>query len=479
VNLVASLMIPLDTSLLAPGAIPAPLPRNPTPEEIAARQAEIDANPIANAIKNSLALGLGVPTSSLTITDIRIVDGGLVVEAGRRQLREDLIQLAERRQLQGSGLMNGSCGNDCDTVEVDFIITLSPADADAAQSKTTPMVNFTMPDIYIPPGSTIAGIPIQIFGSDIVLSPLREYAYFSTGTCPVGYTCSNTCGDAGLVADDIWTCTENGVAVLLEACAANGLGPAPETNQTCCRAPEPDTCYATAQQLMPPPPEPEPPEPETEPAPEPEPFPEPEPEPYPEPEPAPEPEPSPEPEPEPIPEPIETDWWPFDEQMTYVIVGGGGSISLVFTLVCCKKIYNKCTGKGGGAAARRGKHPYGVKLAAVKHEEMWKQMVQASSKKERKARGKGVHKLKGVRSPMKELQIERLRESLDGGGGRRDRAPMGEVSQVSDRYEVPAPPLDLDPPVTPPLEDTYAQGASSATGSGGRDAGREGKRLEP
>merc|ERR1719329_633466 len=72
VKLASAVTVPVDITALAADAIPDPLPPNPSESEIAEKQAELAANPIANAAKASLSTGLGIVEPAITITSLSV-----------------------------------------------------------------------------------------------------------------------------------------------------------------------------------------------------------------------------------------------------------------------------------------------------------------------------------------------------------------------------------------------------------------------
>jgi hypothetical protein len=372
VLLAAAVTIPVEEEALPDDAVPPPLPSDAV-SEVEARQNDLLSNLIAMAIRASLAEALGVPESAITITDMVTVDSG-----DRRRRRH-------RRRLQVQGIS-------IDGITIYFVVSVTADQADAVRAAAN---DLSLPDIVIPGEATASGLPITVSGDFIALNvALKEYSYFRTGTCPIGLTCSNRCGTEAITSVDVWTCTEDGMAVLHDVCIARGLGSAPETRQVCCPAPAPDTCIASAQDLMPPPPEPEPPEPEPEPEP-----------------------PAMDcvgawgnwsdcnttcgggiqdrnytvtvpayadgaacdvvdggsgtqecnveacpPEPEPEPE-EEEHWWPFSPMVTYIIIGGG-SCFMCMLIACCCWLLRKC---------RKGK-PYEESPSLTPQEELQKVM---------------------------------------------------------------------------------------------------------
>ena len=383
-QLASSVTVPIDLTALSTDALPPPLPADATAEEIAARQAELETNPVALAIRASIAAALGVPESYISITDL------VFEEAGDRRRR---VQRRRQQRRLGEGVSIGG-------IVVRFVITLPPDEVDAVQ-EAAEQDDFAIPDVVIPAEATASGEPITVDSADIVAEPLRSYSYFSTGTCPDGLECSNMCGTEAIVSADVWTCLEDDTAVPLDVCVTNGIGAVPESEQMCCRAPDPDACTPSAQDLIVPEPAPEPPEPEPEPEPEP---PEPEPEP-PEPEHT-EPDPSPEPEPEPIPEPIETDWWPFDQTETLIIAGAGGGVLLAVCLFACRALLRS-------RSRPRPQHNYktrmGSRVAMVHHQKLYEQVVKDTAKMSKK---KKMKKMKKMAKPAPEV-VGRVARALE------------------------------------------------------------------
>ena len=234
VHLASSVMIPVAENALADDAVPAVLASDAM-AEVQARQIELLSNPIAMLLRARLAEALGVQESAIVMMD-------MVFNSGDR-----------RRRLQ-----SGSEG-----ITFYFVVSVHPDQVDAVRAAAR---GLTIGSIIIPAEAAASGHPITIDNLELDIT-FQHYAYFRTGTCPFGLPCSNRCGVEEITSADVWTCTEDGVPVIADVCLARGLGPAPETSSTCCPAASPDTCIASARDLMPPAPEPEPPEPEPEPEP--------------------------------------------------------------------------------------------------------------------------------------------------------------------------------------------------------------------
>eukprot|EP01052_Picozoa_sp_SAG31_P015319 SAG31_NODE_981_length_10558_cov_2.972273_10_plen_871_part_00 len=184
VNLAAKVHLPLDTSSLNLASL-----EN-------ASVAEIDANPIAGAVKTSLAAALTeVEESDITIT-------GISITTARR-----------RRRLQA---VNG--------IAVDYTIALPPATATTVKTASTSM---TVPDIVVPAAATTDGVAITVASSDIVAPALKSYSWVK-----VAATCPTACGTASSTPVDTYSCKEDGVIASDGDCT--GAGHAKPSSTTSC-----------------------------------------------------------------------------------------------------------------------------------------------------------------------------------------------------------------------------------------------------
>ena len=205
-----------------------------------ASAAEIDASPLATAVKDSLQTALVGSMPGLTgrAADITILS----------------LSTARRRRLQtGSGL------------EVDYKIEVPAAQATTAVKEAATTAAEAITSVAIPAAATVSGTDITPTVT-ATAEAFVSYSYVKTaGTCPSA-ACSDACDATEVTAADAYACHADGVA---EADSTNcdGAGlTAPTSATVCCAAADTDTCIAA--------PSPEP-EPEPEPTPDPDPDPDP------------------------------------------------------------------------------------------------------------------------------------------------------------------------------------------------------------
>lgn len=199
---------------------------------------DVDASPLATAVKGSLVTALASAMTGLTADDITI----LSLSTARRR----------RRRLQ-TGLA------------VDYKIEVPAAEATTAVKEAATTAAEAITTVTIPAAATVSGTDITPTVT-ATAEAFVSYSYVKTaGTCPSA-ACSDACDATEVTAADAYACHADGVA---EADSTNcdGAGlTAPTSATVCCAAADTDTCIAA--------PSPEP-EPEPEPTPDPDPDPDP------------------------------------------------------------------------------------------------------------------------------------------------------------------------------------------------------------
>jgi hypothetical protein len=158
---------------------------------------DVDTSPAATAIKAGLVSGLGASLGEdVTITVLSISSGSMVVDY---------------------------------SIEVPAA-TATPEAKAAAEGSLA--------------GSVEVALPLEGGGEQQMPAPAIQrfvtYAYVRTAGVRTG-TCSTACGARAVVANDIYTCTENGLGVALSSCVPS-LGQVPVTRTECCPDADPDTC---------------------------------------------------------------------------------------------------------------------------------------------------------------------------------------------------------------------------------------------
>jgi hypothetical protein len=152
VQLAAKVDLPMDNAnLVLPDA-------NATPDEV-------DASPIADAVKTALATALAVVKGDIKIKSI-------IKTTARRRLGADA---------SASALASTRRRLDVDGIAVDYAVEL---DATAAAAAKTASASMTVPDVTIP-ASANGGVALTVLSADIVPAPLVSYAWVTTkATCP-------------------------------------------------------------------------------------------------------------------------------------------------------------------------------------------------------------------------------------------------------------------------------------------------------
>jgi hypothetical protein len=195
---------------------------------------DVDASPLATAIKGSLVTALASAMTGLTADDITI----LSLSTARRR----------RRRLQ-TGLA------------VDYKIEVPAAEATTAVKEAATTAAEAITTVTIPAAATVSGAEITPTVT-ATAEAFVSYSYVKTaGTCPSA-ACSDACDATEVTAADAYACHADGVA---EADSTNcdGAGlTAPTSATVCCAAADADTCIAAPS-----------PEPEPEPTPDPDPDP--------------------------------------------------------------------------------------------------------------------------------------------------------------------------------------------------------------
>ena len=202
VQLAASVRLPINTALIKVDVLAELQAEDITTETL-------NAMPLSAPIKTSLATAFNVSVDDIILTKIEVTS--------RR-----------RRRLQSAGL------------SIEYVIALPVAEAHAAQDFSTDD-SFSIPDVTVPAEATADGISIVIESADILLEPLRSYAYVKSTACSSEHVCSNRCGTETVVAADVYRCEEDGTDVNMSICEAL-FGVAPSTQAVCCPAAEAETC---------------------------------------------------------------------------------------------------------------------------------------------------------------------------------------------------------------------------------------------
>jgi hypothetical protein len=189
VQLVSAATFPLDiTTLVVPKT---------TGMLAEAAEAELNASPVAVAVKSGIATSLGVAVDAITIKSIAA--GSVVVE---------------------------------------YVVALPASEVDAAKDAS----ETAAPTVTIPAAASTSGVALATVTGDV--TALTSYAYVRVSMCEHDENCSNVCGSNATTAADQYTCLENGLEIAGTTCAS--LGPVPATVTECCPAAEPATCVGAA-----------------------------------------------------------------------------------------------------------------------------------------------------------------------------------------------------------------------------------------
>jgi hypothetical protein len=195
---------------------------------------DVDASPLANAVKQSLVSALASSMTGLTADDITILG----------------LSTARRRRLQAGG-----------SLVVDYKIEVAAAQATDTVKTAATTAAAAITTVTIPAEATVSSTEITPTVT-ATAEAFVSYAYVKTaGTCPAT-PCSDVCGVDETTEPDTYACEADGAASADASCVGAGLVE-PVTVTACCPAADVATCVEPAAPPPPDAPEPEP-EPESE-----------------------------------------------------------------------------------------------------------------------------------------------------------------------------------------------------------------------
>ena len=162
---------------------------------------EIDASPIADAVRTALVAALaGVEANSIQVTSIITTTARRRLGTAGEAVARPGQSWSARRRL------------DVDGIAVDYVIVLDIA---AAAAVVTASASMAVPDIVIPAEATSDGVAITVASKDIVTEVLKSYAWATTKPA-----CPTACGTVASAPANTVACVENGVTATDDGCLA-------------------------------------------------------------------------------------------------------------------------------------------------------------------------------------------------------------------------------------------------------------------